>query len=756
MHHRLRPLASSLALCCILLAGCSDNGDTASQGTDTAATAPAPAPASASDELSYGNVTYERLKNADSEPGNWFTGGRDQGQSYYSPLTQINKENVSRLGLAWDYDMFTNRGQEATPIVVDGVMYTSGTRGKVYALNAKTGDEIWFFDPEADGQYARYNCCGEVNRGVAVFDGMVYVATMDGRMIGLDAATGDKIWDVNTLIFPDRAANISGAPQVAGDVVVIGNGGAELDARGYVSAYDLKTGELKWRFFTVPRDPKLGEEHEELDMAVKTWDPNSRWDVGGGGTVWNGMAYDPDLNLLYIGTGNAALYNWHERSPSGGDNLFLASIIAINPDTGRMVWYHQQVPEERWDYTAVQPMILTDMEFDGEMKKVLMQAPKNGFFYIYDRATGQLLSADKYVPANWAKSVDLKTGRPVIDTEAADYKDEPKFVYPSSMGGHNWQPMSYDPKTGLVYIPAMEAGMIIGDLTEGHDYKPKQWNTGTSTLFGPPLMGDIDSVPPVFRNAMKVAKASDQAPGRFVLKAFDPRTGETVWQHASPVIQERAGVMSTASGLVFKGADSGNFRAYDAETGKLLLDIQTGSSIMAAPMTYMVDGVQYVAVQTGYGGGGWNVTMPNSAIVKYGNENRILVFKLDGGPVPLPPEVPPLPPIPEPPAQTASAETISHGKELFSVCSVCHSNMDYSLAPDLRRMTAQTHADFKDIVLDGARRDRGMPQWDDVLSEEDVEAIHAYLIDLEWTAYTAQEEGKDVQKPVTPTEHSVH
>lgn len=695
---------------------------------------------------SYGNITRERLLNADSEPEQWMTEGRDFGKSHHSPLDQINLENIDNLGFAWEYKTDTHRGMEANPIVVDGVLYTSGTTGRVYALNAVTGEELWYFNPESDGQVNRYTCCDEVNRGISVWEGMVYVASLDGRLFGLDAETGEVLWEEDTFIYKDRAYTSSGAPEVAGDVVVIGNAGADYDARGYVSAYDLKTGEFKWRFFIVPGDPELGFEHPELEMAAQTWDPDSRWDVGGGGTVWNGMVYDPELDLIYIGTGNAALFNWHERSPAGGDNLFLCSIIAIDPKTGRMVWHYQQVPRESWDYTATQPMILTEMEFDGVMREVIMQAPKAGFFYILDRATGELLSADPYVPVNWATHVDLETGRPQINP-AVDYTNAPVFVLPSGMGGHAWNPMAWNPDKQIVYIPAIEGGAMTFDPTDGHEYRPKQTNSGNSTLFGDMMTMSPDFLTEPMSSALREVQAAGQAESRAALKAFNPATGELAWEVENEGWWDRAGVLSTSGGLVFQGTDSGFLRAYDQATGERVLNLKIGSSIIAAPVTYEVEGVQYIAFLTGWGGGGWFQPHSTSAVIQHGNQGRIIALKLEGGEVPIPPLVSDIEPIPEPPVENvASVETIALGQQLFSrSCSICHANSDIGLTPDLRRMSEEVHLGFKGIVLYGARRYRGMPQWDDVLNEEEADAIHAFLIDLAWNSYEAQENDEEYE-----------
>jgi quinohemoprotein ethanol dehydrogenase len=340
-------------------------------------------------------------------------------------------------------------------------MYTSGSTGTAYALDAKTGKEIWAFDPKTDLRVNRRACCDEVSRGVAVWKGKVYVASFDGRLFALDAKTGAVAWQVDTILDKKRGYTITGAPEIAKNVVVIGNAGGEYDARGYISAYDLETGKLAWRFFTVPAAPGKPLENPELEMAAKTWDPKSNWDMGGGGTVWDAMVYDPEFNLLYFGTGNGTFYDQSKRSPAGGDNLFISSILALNPDTGRLVWHYQEVPGDQWDFDVVQPIILTDLKIGGATRKVLMQASKDGFFYILDRKTGAVLSADKYVPVTWADHVDLKTGRPVEAANARDYKNAfngKGFISPSPMGGHNWNPMSYDPQKGIVYIPEIENG----------------------------------------------------------------------------------------------------------------------------------------------------------------------------------------------------------------------------------------------------------------------------------------------------------
>lgn len=650
----------------------------------------------AQDKLApYGRIDRARLLAADKHPEDWLTTGRDFGKGHYSPLAQINKETVSRLGFAWDYDTHTIRGLEATPIVVDGLMYTSGPTGIAYALDSKTGKELWTFDPKSDLSLNRRACCDEVNRGVAVWKGKVYVAAFDGRLFALDAKTGAIVWQADTIVDKKRGYTVTGAPEVAGSVVVIGNSGGEYDARGYVSAYDLNTGKLAWRFFTIPPAPGQPFENPELKAAAQTWDPKSRWDMGGGGTVWDGMVYDPELNLLYFGTGNGTFFDQSKRSPAGGDNLYISSILAINPATGRLAWYYQEVPGDQWDFDVVQQIVLTDLTIDGARRKVLMQASKDGFFYIIDRKTGQVLSANKYVPVTWADHVDLKTGRPVEAADARDFRNSSngkgKLISPSPMGGHNWNPMAYDPQTGLVYIPEIE--------------------NGQESVFS----------------------------GKTFLRAWDPIRGKVVWERPAAEWWDHAGVLATAGGLVFQGTGPGHFCAYDAETGKLLKDIDVGTTIVAAPMTYSIDGVQYVAIMAAWGGGGWSFSHPNGAAYQRGNEGRIIAFKLDGGETPKPPLLPPPGPIPEPPPLTASEDTVKQGAALFGAnCGSCHVNQPGGLAPDLRRMGPETHAAFHQIVLGGILKNAGMPPWNEVLSPADVDAIHAYLISISWDAYKAQ------------------
>jgi quinohemoprotein ethanol dehydrogenase len=700
---------SGFFLAVFLLVGCRDSGKKA-----------------------YGVIDEQRLLQADAEPQNWMSLGRNYLQQQHSPLTDIHTGNIEQLGLAWEYKTKTNRGKvnrglEATPIVVDGIMYTSGAWSIVLALDAKTGKELWRFDPEVDGNYARRACCDVVNRGVQVWQGRVYVGTLDGYLICLDAATGKLIWKADT--FEDRKAfyTITGAPQIAGGKVVIGNSGAEFGVRGYVTAYDAATGKFAWRFYTVPGDPKKGFEHPEMEMASKTWDASSDWSAGGGGTVWGQMAYDPQLNQLYIGTGNATPYPIWYRSPAGGDNLFLASILAVNPDNGRLVWHYQTTPGEMWDFTATMNLILADLTVEGIARKVLMQAPKNGFFYVIDRTNGQLISAEKFVPVNWADRVDTKTGRPVINPQSW-YKDSAKYIFPGPAGGHSWPAMSYNPTTGLVYIPSIDLPFVYENIPH---YK---FNPGKDNMYARQI------AVPLPEKYAHHAKGWPE-PQYEVLKAWDPVKQKEVWRMPFPGTQN-GGVLSTDGNLVFQGSSTGYLLVVEAKTGKLLKKIFTGTGIQAAPITYKVDGEQYVAVMAGYGGAVLFFPGEQDAIAKYRNEGRILAFKLNGTEVPLPPLQNRMDTVPPPPATRVNASLAAQGKGLYaSLCSFCHGNFGKNHSgelPDLSAMSGTTHEWFSDILLKGKLSYYGMASFADVLTEKDVEALHHFLISVQADRYQQQ------------------
>jgi quinohemoprotein ethanol dehydrogenase len=703
----------------------------------------------ASSTASAGAVDDARLRAADREPANWFAPGRDRTGAYYSPLAKIDTTSVAQLGFAWTYDLGApQRGQEATPLVIDGVMYTSGTWGYVYALDAASGRERWRYDPKPDYFFGRNPCCDLVNRGVAVWKGRVYVASGDGRLHALDAATGKRLWVVDTITDHTLPYASTGAPLIAGDLVVIGNGGADMGkvaVRGYLSAYDWRTGALRWRFYTVPGAPGAPFENPELAPAAKTWDEHRDPKFKGGGTVWDGMAYDADLNLVYFGTANAAPYDLRQLGPNSHlDGLYAASIIALDARSGRMAWFYQTTPNDHWDFDAVQKMILTDLTISGRKRAVLMQANKNGFFYVIDRRTGELLAANNYTYVNWASAVDLKSGRPQV-TPAADWYAGPKNVYPSWAGGHTWNPMSYDPHTGLVYIPVVDTPSVWVDML--HNGGEVKFLDGFFTVNGifPDESYDAAALAPYYGPLPSLAsiKASRSVkPVRELIRAWDPVQQKIIWEHetSSGMRGYDGGILSTAGNLVFQGRGSGGLWVYAADTGKVLKVIETGSHIMAAPSTYEVAGEQYIAVQVGYGGTGIaeGPITPSSAATRYENTNRIIALKLGGGPVPTPPARI-TPRFEQPPPQTASAAEVHAGEIKFiEECSRCHA-LGLNVTPDLRRLDAGLHAAFKDIVLHGLLAPAGMERFDDLLSEKDVENIHAYLIEQAWMAYKAQQ-----------------
>jgi len=687
----------------------------------------------------------------------WDNPGGDWAGSHFSRLGDITRENAGQLGFAWEYDLGSARVQEATPVVIGGVMYTSGNLGRVYALDAATGKELWTFTPEVDMQVNRYACCDQANRGIALADGKIYVAALDGVLYALDAKTGTVAWKQDTIADHGRGYTITGAPEVAGDVVVIGNAGAEYDTRGYVTAYDVRTGKQAWRFYTVPRDPKEGaQESKALDAALKTWSDKSRWDVGGGGTVWDAIVYDPEFDQVILGVGNGGPYPQSIRSPGGGDNLYLSSLVALDRKTGEIKWHFQETPGDNWDFTAVQPMVLADLDIGGATRKVVMHTPKNGFFFVVDRETGKALAVNRMVRTSWASGWDMQAGRPILTPEFSDYTKGPKIVFPASAGARNWYPAAYDPQRKLYFASFLDMGnlMFIPPGQEQPAHRKQALNSGAALIFTPDLQAVMPSLPPALQQAVKALPqwqwVKDQ-PYRSQIRAIDPVTGKVKWSADYDGWQDRAGVLATGTGLVIHGTLSGKLIVRDADTGAVLKTIDTGSSIMAAPMTYRVNGVQYVAVQTGWGGGGWGFVPRYSAAYAKGNANRLLVFRIGGGETPVPADLPPLEPAPAPPAQLAGVtpETIAMGSALFSEnCAMCHANQPRAPLPDLRRMAEGTHEAFDQIVLEGLLVPNGMPRWDDVLKPEQAKAIHAFLIAEQGRLHERETKLKAAGKPL--------
>ena len=654
-------------------------------------------------------VDHARMLAADADPGEWMSVGRTYDEQRFSPLAQINDRTVGRLGLAWYADLNTERGMEASPLAIDGVLYNVQPWNVVTAYDARTGGVLWRYDPQVPLRFGRMACCDIVSRGLAAWRGKIYVATLDGRLIALDAQTGRPVWSTLTV---DNAKNytITGAPRVFDGKVLIGNGGAEVGVRGYVSAYDAETGEQLWRWHTVPGNPADGFENAAMERAAATW-TGEWWKAGGGGTVWDSLAYDPGLGLVYIGTGNGSPWAQKWRSPGGGDNLFLASIVALDAATGEYRWHYQTVPGEQWDYTATQQMILADIRIGGRIRQVLMQAPKNGFFYVLDRATGELLSAEAIVPVNWASGIDKATGRP-IENPAARYSTTPVMVSPGAGGAHNWNPMAFSPLTGLVYVPVTETYMAYA---EAEAYDPARGGLGTSFT-------GFDA------ERRAIAEYAD-AHSKGWLSAWDPVAQREAWR--GPVEQKGSGgVLVTAGNLVFQGTIGQTFAAYRADTGEKVWEMPVQQVPISAPIAYAVDGEQYIAVNAGWGGGLAHVERSLYTRL-FLSKPRLLVFRL-GGTAQLPPlpaasmVVPELTP---PPALTGTPEQVALGERLYGEnCGLCHGAAARGGVKDLRHMEPATHAAFLDIVLGGTRAASGMASFADVLGRDEAEAIHHYLI----------------------------
>jgi PQQ-dependent dehydrogenase (methanol/ethanol family) len=662
--------------------------------------------------LAAGDVDHDRALHAASDPDNWLLHGRDYAEQRFSPLRQINRDTVARLGLAWSFDDQGNRALEATPIVVDGTMYVSGTWSVVHAIDARTGERLWSYDPQVARERARYLCCDVVNRGVAVWEGKVFIGTLDGRLLALDAATGGKLWETLTIDL-SQPYSITGAPRVIDGRVIIGNGGAEYGVRGYVSAYSADTGDMLWRFYTVPGDPASGFEQPELAMAAKTWN-GKWWALGGGGTVWDHMAYDPELDLLYIGVGNGSPWNRRLRSPGGGDNLFLSSIVALRPATGEYVWHYQVVPAETWDYTATQHMILADIDWQGLPRKVLMQAPKSGFFMVLDRETGELLSAEPFATVTWASHYDLATGRPV-ELPGQDYASGQAMVRPGSGGAHNWQPMAWHPELELAFIPKMEAPYEYLE-PEAFKVRPGWRNQGT------------ERGRPPFGNEL-LHRYLSQYIATGSLLAWDVKAGQPAWQAPLPTAWN-GGVMATGGGLVFQGNGDRRFVAYDAATGDVLWQAETQSPILAAPVSYAIDGEQYITVAAG-GGGAFGLMSglkpPRGAPV-----SRFLTFKLDGQHQLPPLEPAGAPPTPVLPRAGVEPDLIDRGASLYAEhCAYCHGVgvVSGGTLSDLRWLPDARHDLFSQIVIEGLFEPMGMPRFGDILTPADAAAIQAYVID---------------------------
>ena len=639
----------------------------------------------------------------------WPSFGRTYDESHYSPLTEINDQNLDRLGLAWSFDLPVSQSGISAPLAIDGVLYFAVGHSVIHAMEATTGKLLWEYDPKVFDVAGKKMRAGWGVRGIAYSKGKVFTATLDGRLIAIDAATGKLIWSVMT-VDPEDGRYITGAPWVMKDKIIIGHGGADYaPIRGYVTAYDENTGEQAWRFYTVPGNPADGFENKTMEMAAKTW-TGEWWKFGGGGTVWNAMTYDAEYNRIYIGTGNGAPWNQKIRSPGGGDNLFLCSVVALDADTGEYIWHYQINPGETWDFNAAMDMQLADLTIDGQERSVLMTAPKNGFFYVIDRKDGKLISAEKFAKANWAERIDLETGRPVENPAARYPVGTAYLMFPSAWGAHGVEPMSFNPNTGLVYLPARDLGNLYANAAdlENWEFKPDMvLNAG----IGAAPKGQHQTVPP----------------GKGWLAAWNPVTQKEVWRVDQGLNTHNGGTMTTAGNLVVQGQATGEVSIYAADTGKKIWSFDAQNGIMAQPITYLADGKQYISLLVGWRGSShkgkgkpWNY---------YTQKRRLLTFVLDGTA-----KLPPVEDIDMPILDVAEF-VVDDEKALLGLkvfhrnCFVCHGARLNSggAAPDLIRSSIPTDIDLLvEVLNEGSQRENGMPQFEEMPLAE-VEGLQHYI-----------------------------
>jgi len=687
------------ALALAVLAGCQP-------AEEPAATADAGAAATVADTAPAANVTSERLSNAASEPSQWMTVGGTYEERHYSPLNEINRDTVSRLGLSWFADYDTNLSQQGTPLYIDGVIYVSTAWSKVYAYDARTGAQLWQYDPQTPKEIAIKVCCGIVNRGIAAYEGKIYLGTLDGYLVAINAKTGQEEWRKLT-VDADKQYTVTSAPRVIKGQVVIGNSGSEFGVRGYLGAYNATTGEDIWRVYTVPGNPELGFENPQMEMAAKTWSGNW-WELGGGGTVWDAIVYDEINNLVVFGTGNGTPWDQRVRDPNGGDNLFVASLLAVDADSGEYAWHYQTTPGDTWDYDAMSPIMLLDLPFNGEQTRVVVQPNKNGMMYVLEAATGKLLKADAFTEVNWNTGVDMVTGRPIEVPEARYSRDEIYNLAPGVQGGHGWHANAFNPETGLVYIATQRAYFV---MRTAENFVPNPQGTNLGIDMGASFVYMRDN---------------PDAPREFVgyVTAWDPVAGKAVWkseEHDGPT----GGVLSTGGGLVFSGGgnNTNEFRAYDTVSGQKLWSFDTQTGMVAAPITFELDGKQYVAASVGINSAG-NYYAPNYS--------RLLVFAIDGAAV-LPTPVSFTAPQLNPPPLTASAEEVAAGQQHYNAnCAICHGNGGAARGANFPNLLVSPMLNaqeaFDSIVLQGVRQERGMVSFADRLQPADTSAIRAYLI----------------------------
>jgi quinohemoprotein ethanol dehydrogenase len=630
---------------------------------------------------------------------NWTGHGGGADESNYSRLDAVTAANVGRLGLAWSLDLPGEAALEATPLAVDGTLYFTGGHAAVYAVDGVSGKLLWKYDPEIwKHSPAKLRLNFAVNRGAAYADGRIFAAALDGRLFALDARTGKLLWSVATV--PEQSMQyVTGAPRAFNGKVIIGNGGADVGSRGYVTAYDQATGKQVWRFYVTPGGPEQNKGDPAMERAAATW-TGEYWKVGTGGGPWDSLAFDPEFNRVYLATGNAAPYDPTLRSPGGGDNLYTASIVALDADTGRYVWHYQVNPRDSWDFDSTQQLTQADLVIDGKRRRVLMQAPKNGFFYVLDRTNGKLISAGKIGKVTWADRIDLATGRPV-EAQNIRYETGPTVMWPSPLGAHSWQAMSFNPKAGLVYVPYMQIG--------------------TRFSKGAPQKGDVA----LGGMSLGMVKA-DPMDGKGALVAWDPVRQKAAWRRPQDAIWN-GGALSTAGNLVFQGDALGYLTAYDAASGRPLWRYDAGLGIIAPPISWSAGGKQYVSVLVGYSGNGELMKVG----WRWGAPRRLLTFALDGKAA-LPPSSPrdmTVKAVDDPKIHLDPAD-VAAGRSLYMACGLCHGRDLVSAGapgPDLREsLIALNPESFWSVVHDGAFIQNGMPRFE-MLTRQQVMQLYAYV-----------------------------
>ena len=645
---------------------------------------------------------------------NWLAHGRTYSEQRYSPLDQINADSIDNLGLAWSLELPDARQIVSTTLAIDGVLYVTGSFSIVTAIDARTQKMLWVYDPKVTEKAGKtLRVLWGTSRGVAYWNGKIFVGAGDGRLIAVDTKTGQEVWTAYTTE-PDGFYYITGAPRAFNGKVIIGNGGTETGpARGYVTAYDAETGEQAWRFFVVPGNPADGFEDNAQRMAAATW-KGEWWKHGGGGNVWNAITYDPDFNHIYLGTGNGSPWNQKIRSPGGGDNLFLCAIVALDADTGKYKWHYQTVPGETWDFNSAMDMVSVDLTINDREVKALMHAPKNGFFYILNRANGRLLSAKPFAKVTWATAIDMKSGRP-IEVAGSRYEDGEVLMWPGPAGAHNWQPMSWNPNTKLMYFPYHDLPGYYNDKAIKH--------------------AEYQAEPLVLHTGVAYAEEdSDPSIGSSGIMAWDPLRQKIAWQHPNPGVWN-GGTMTTGGDLVFQGLADGRFIAYRASDGEKVWEYDAQHGIAAPPITFALDGQQFIALPVGWGGGlamvggsfgsqhGWPYGM---------HPRRLLVFALNGK-AELPTTPPPMQVTPlDDPSFAIAPESVDAGKGLYiKHCAMCHGPGAVAAGgtPDLRASAVVLNLEAtSDIIIAGQRVLRGMPQFDE-MDKPQVEAIQHYIRD---------------------------